>query len=516
MAASESQQASESGGEGGAAAAAVTAAASADAGARVSWWVACASRLASALREAGCGPSSDVDSGSHRPALGRLSAAQARRLGVAARGVWRLLERACVPRCPACDTRYHLAEGCTHVHCEACGTHHCHACLRRFPSHLSPGSEPAMRAALAASGTTTVEAADTFALSLDREMYLRDPGRFGGARPTFQYGESPLAHAAPCSAGSTFCPIYIEDRLLDNEETSLEDVQPAPGAEEPVPVLQSLRLLHGSGARLSLGRAGGVLHSPAPPPAWLLPAGLPAMRVLGRMALAGAGEEAVQGDGAEEREKAAGMAVILRTTAVLSRALPQLENEAQDSLDTLTGDSSQSLLGWLFPLLLFAGREQLRQDLGAEASTPHLTALRFLGWLQLPVHRRPLHEHLCVSIAYHATVFNPQAIMLPHADGPEHGARMADPGWRARAHDRVQRMMLRAALVRARTISCPAPHDATLFYAYDVFAMLYPPDVEEGEEEHGGSGSEFGSSTEPIAVESEAEEEEEDETEEED
>jgi hypothetical protein len=152
------------------------------------------------------------------------------------------------------------------------------------------------------------------------------------------------------------------------------------------------------------------------------------MEILGEMALVAGGEEQTA-----QNRRTAGMGVVLRVTAVLARALMRLnddedaaEEEGAPSLRSeplLPGRSQSSVMAWLFPLLLFAGREQLLDDAReappsearaapAHSDAPPLTALRFLAWLLLPVRRRPLHEHLCTSLGIYAAVHTPRAVLL--------------------------------------------------------------------------------------------------------
>jgi hypothetical protein len=364
-------------------------------------------------------------------------------LAVAARGVWRALERACVPRCPGCDARYELVSGCTHVHCDACGTRHCHACARRFPVHVSPRSPAAMQAALADAGLTAGQAADLFALSPDREFYLRSGETEQEAAATeFMHGEDPMVHAVPChlSMSSSCCPLYLEERLEQNEEHALDDWPDDQSPDRPPLVLQSLRMLHGDGARLCPAGIREALGGSLAPSSWLQ-AAPGSSSPLDRSAIDVLGEMACAASGAPPKDRRiVGTGVILRATAALHRTLVRAtQAPGQDDAGAI-----------LFPLLLFAGRRELLGcgtggSVLAATSAPPLTALRFLAWLLLPVRRMPLHQHLCVTMAHFAATYPAEKVDY-------------------------------AVPCPTKAITLPVPADKPLlFVAYDIGLMLRAP-----------------------------------------
>lgn len=359
----------------------------------------------------------------------RLSPECAMSLAVAARGTWRLLEQACVPRCPGCDARYELVGGCTQVHCDACGTLHCHACARRVPTHGTFADPKAIEAAMRTAALTAEETADIFALTKHQELYLRSETReeLLAFNWKFASDEETDKHTVPCVQSSSFCPLYVEERLAQNEDFALDDWRPDQGVDAPPLILQSLRMLDGKGASLcpvgiascfaALGAEVGGGASQASSMAqrlcaessWLL-AGMPmidgvpcrpALEVLGEMALVSAGS--FEGSSSSDR-RIAGMGIVLRASSTLFRAVTLI----RDADMRLRREGRPSALDLLFPLLLFAGRRELAENSlnATDPSPPPLTALRFLAWLLLPVRRMPLHQHLCMSMAHFGSVFN--------------------------------------------------------------------------------------------------------------
>lgn len=93
----------------------------------------------------------------------------------------RLMERACVPTCPTCDTPVVLDEGCTHAMCEMCGTHFCMACAKPFLTGAAPTSLhdvgrnllSAPEAGEGCASATLAEVVQNYALQPSLSMILR-------------------------------------------------------------------------------------------------------------------------------------------------------------------------------------------------------------------------------------------------------------------------------------------------------------------------------------------------------